>query len=607
MTTGEPKKTLVKINDVDVASFLYNWDQNPILGDKLKSVAISLSRGVYALVPELETSPTGLTVTIQRGETLATEEFVFRGTVLKRETIGNDVFLKCNDNMFKAVQKNITKTFRSNIDTEAGKVSEIFKTLATTAGLSTDSTSVQDSGTVLIIKTFICNNADVFERMQRLAELLDWQFYYDSSDDLVYFEPKGTRAGTDTLTVGINILNRPKWKRDGEGRVKEAKLFGGPVQTQTTDTFTASASQTEFGLSEIVTSARVTVDGTEKLGGLEGQSVDAEYFLDSVDKTITFVTPLSGGEAVVAEISFLSPLAIVGTNPISTGLEVRIDKEDIVKVSDAENYLNTFLGRFGVDFLTTTLQVTKVIDLEIGQTVTVVDDNESIDSTFIITRIRKTFPYAFDKVEVSTEPLQIEEWQISVEDRIKRIEEKLSQEETLVIFLKAGNRTIKIGREYAKFEKRDISGDTLIWDNLSFGTWDAFNWGETLPGTDTLQQLIQGGDIYIEDFLDDDFEGAGNASWSNTGSVLFTSGQIALSTTVEFNNGNRTQAKLTSTEVSGSFDYELSANGGSNFEAVTSGVLHTFTNQGNDLRFRITENSASTGEISEIKIEDFVI
>jgi len=607
MTSGEPTLTKVLINNVDVATSLLGWDQNPVLGAKLKSIAIELSRNVYSLVPELETDPTGLTVTVQRGETISTEEWVFRGTVLKRDTLGNRVFLKCNDKMFQAVQKNITKTFNANIDTEAGKVSEIFITLGETAGLTLDSTSVEDSGTVLTLNTFICNNADVFERQQRLAELLDWQFYYSPTTDKEHFEPKGTRAGTDTLTVGTNVVNRPRWKRDGESRVKKAKLFGGPVQTQTTDSFTATASQTVFDLSEIATSIKVTVDGVEKLGGLEDQSPDADYFLDSVNKNITFVVPMTGGEAVVAEVSFLSPLAIEGENPIDTGLEVRIDKEDIVKVTDAENYLNTFLARFGVDFLSTTLNVTNVIDLEVGQTVSVIDIDEGIDQTFIITRIRKTFPYAFDEVEVNTEPLEIEEWQISIEDRIKRIEEKLAQEETLVIHLRAGNRTIKIGREWFRFDKRDVSGDTLIWDNPTFGTWDAQDWGETLPGTDTLFQLIQGGGIYIEDFLDDDFEGAGTASWSNTGSVTFTSGQIALSTSIEFNNGTITTAKLTSTEVSGSFTYELSADGGSNFETVSSGVAHNFTSTGTDLRFRITEDAASTGEISEIKIEDFII
>lgn len=605
MTQGEPKLTLVKINNIDVAASLLSWDQNPTLGDKVKTVAIELSRNVYSLVPELETSPTGLTVTVQRGELVNTEQWIFRGTVLKRDSLGDRIFLRCNDKLFQAVQGNITKTFNSNIDIEAGKISEIFKTLATTANLETDTSSVQDSGTILILETFICNNADIFERQQRLAEWLDWQLYYDSTDDKEHFEPKGTRAGTDTLQIGVNVLNRPRWRRDGESLVKKAKLFGGPVQTGTTNSFTATASQTVFDLSEIATDVRVTVDGVEKLGGLEGQSITADYFFDSVDRTITFVTPMTGGESVVAAVSFLSPLAIEAENPITSGAEIRIDKEDIVKVIDAENYLNTFMARYAVDFLSTTLQVTRVIDLEVGQTVTVVDNNEGINQTFIITRIRKRFPYAFDEVEVNTEPLQIEEWQISVEDRIRRIEEKLSQEETLVIHLRTGNRSVKLGRQFAKFEKRDISGDTLIYGNQTFGTWGTQKWGDTFPGTDELQQLVQGANTYIEDFLDEDFKDAGTATWTNTGSVNFTSGQIALSSTIDFNNGIITQAKLSSIEVSGDFVYELSADGGVNFEVVTPGLNHIFINTGTDLRWRATENAASTGEIGQIKITGF--
>ena len=602
---ANPVLSLVKINNVDVGTVLFSWDQNPLLGEKVKSIAIELHRNVYDLVPELETSPTGITVTVQRGAVSSTEEFVFNGTVIERNTIGSRVTIKCNDKLYLAVQSNITKTFNKNIDTEAGKISEIFKTLCTTAGLSTSSSSVQDSGNVILLDTFICNNADVFERMERLAELLDWQFYYKPSDDLIYFEPKGTRSGADVLEVGVNVLNRPVWKADGSKIIKDIKFFGGPVQTGTTNSFTASASQDEFGLSEIATNVRVTVDGTEQLGGLEGQSINADYFLDAPNKLITWASVFSGGEAVVIEIQFLSPLTITASNPVTSGLDSRLDKEDITNLLDGENYVNTLMSRHAQEFKSTTLSVTNTQDLEVGQTQLIIDSNEGVNSSFIITRLRKRFPYAFDQISISNEPLQIEEWSISIDDRIKRIEEKLAQEETLVIFLRPGNRTIKIGREYAKLEKRDISGDTLIWDNPTFGTWDAQNWGETLPGTDTLNQLIQGGGVYVEDFLDDDFEGAGTASWSNTGSVTFTSGQNALSSTVEFNNGTITRATLTSAEVSGSFTYELSTDGGSNFETVTSGVPHTFTNTGIDLRWKATENSASTGEISEIKLSDF--
>ena len=57
--------------------------------------------------------------------------------------------------------------------------------------------------------------------------------------------------------------------------------------------------------------------------------------------------------------------------------------------------------------------------------------------------------------------------------------------------------------------------------------------------------------------------------------------------------------------MSGLFTYELSADGGYNCESVTPGTAHTFSNTGTDLRFRITENAASTGEISQVTIGSY--
>ena len=109
-----------------------------------------------------------------------------------------------------------------------------------------------------------------------------------------------------------------------------------------------------------------------------------------------------------------------------------------------------------------------------------------------------------------------------------------------------------------------------------------------------------------EGFIDDDFEDTnGTASWSTTGSVTFTSGQIALSSSIDFNNGTITKATLDRTIVSGTFTYELTANGGTNWETVTSGTAHTFTNSGTDLRFRITESAATTGEISQVLVTNY--
>lgn len=609
MTQGKPRLTKVTINGIDVKATentLLNWDINPTLGTTIKSVQITLHRNIYSHIPELETSPTGLSVVVQRGVLSSTEDFIFRGTILTRETLGSKIVLTCKDKLYQTVQKNITKTFNKNTDTEAGVISEIFTTIGELSNLTLDSSSVQDSGNVIILDTFICNNADAFERQQRLAEFLDWQFYYNPTTDKEHFEPKGSRAGTEVLTVGSNVVNRPKWTRDGTKIVLKSKLFGGPVDSQQTETFTATASQKDFNLGNIPVSVRVTVNSVEKIGGVENQSPDADYFVDAVNKIIRFDVALTGGESVVVEYSYLSPLTIEAVNPVTSGLEIRIDKPDIVKVEDAINYSDTFMLRHSRDFLSTILNVTNVTNLEVGQSVTVVDNDEGINETFLITRIRKRFPYAFDEVEVNTEALQIEEWSESIEDRIKRIEENLSQEETLVIHVRSGNRTIKIGRKYFKIEKRDISGTTLIWGNPTYGTWGTQKWGDTKPGTNILSFMSQGGNVYLEDFLSEDFKDSNTtSSWDTDGTLDFTAGQIAESTSIDFNNGTVTQAKLSYTGT-GTFLAEMTSDG-TNWETVTNNVTHIFSDTGTDLRWRITENGASVGTITDVQINNYKV
>ena len=91
--------------------------------------------------------------------------------------------------------------------------------------------------------------------------------------------------------------------------------------------------------------------------------------------------------------------------------------------------------------------------------------------------------------------------------------------------------------------------------------------------------------------------------------LLFNSGSgkaypfstTAQSSTIDFNNGTITTAKLTATFTGGTPTLSMSADG-SNFETVTSGVAHVFTNTGTDLRWK-AEGEGIT--ITEIKIGDY--
>jgi len=87
-----------------------------------------------------------------------------------------------------------------------------------------------------------------------------------------------------------------------------------------------------------------------------------------------------------------------------------------------------------------------------------------------------------------------------------------------------------------------------------------------------------------------------------TDGIVVTSTGDAISSSFDFNNGIITTAKLTATESVGTGTYYLSADGGVNWELVTNGTTHTFTNTGTDLRWKAKGNSVT---ITRLVISDY--
>ena len=89
------------------------------------------------------------------------------------------------------------------------------------------------------------------------------------------------------------------------------------------------------------------------------------------------------------------------------------------------------------------------------------------------------------------------------------------------------------------------------------------------------------------------------ATWSN-GSLSFTTGQVAISKSCYKGTSTVSFATLTVSNATNLTLY-LSANGGTNWEAVTNNKQHFFTNTGNDLRFKIEASGAAT--ITSLRIK----
>jgi hypothetical protein len=166
--------------------------------------------------------------------------------------------------------------------------------------------------------------------------------------------------------------------------------------------------------------------------------------------------------------------------------------------------------------------------------------------------------------------------------------------------------------------------DMAIWDNPST-TWDGEDeddkWDTYTQENQEISDVENTNAEFIwrfsyEDSFNDD---GGYITFGFTDSdsttatedvdnqeVTFTAGQVWQSKSV-FKDSSESQivssATLSVTSTSGVFAYEMSADGGDNWETVTLGEEHTFTNPGSDLRIRVTEDDSSTGTITVVRCQ----
>ncbi|MFW6173736.1 MAG: hypothetical protein ACOC5T_08330 [Elusimicrobiota bacterium] len=608
-----------------------SWEYNKT-DQEISEAEIIVPRNIDTLIDLTN----GQTVQIEAGWTTATDRRFFYGYIDDLEPEGATIKIVCKNNMGNLVRKNVNKIYDSSIDASAGEISEIAKDLIETYGGMT--ASVQSSGTEegRKIDTFKCINADVFERLQALKRALNWDLYYDDDADVVHFEPKGYSESGINITAGNEIVGVPKWKQDTTEIINDLRVEGATVQTEITESgqigTDAGYTTSEIELNKTPDVTELYLDEndpptTQREGG-NTSNTDAYYWTDRENKKI-LPSDSTGSfpDGNYAQINYIwsSPAPIHMRNQESIdnyGLsEKTIYLNDISSISDAESRGKEILSEKAEPRNSGKMQVksTSTTIPQRGQIVNITDNispsisGSSFTGDYVVAKIKYKFPSAVEEIEVGEEERTLNSWIQTIEERLKRIEENDVRNQDLLTELREfSDRIDTVEPRYRRiYTKAYTTADnTLIWDNTDHGLWDTDNWATTANPDGFDDEVVefcqQYEDTYEENFIDEDFKNSTNttASWSTTGSVTFTSGQIAESLSVDYNNGTINSAKLTSTEESGSFTYEMTADG-TNWESVTSGTEHTFSNTGTDLRWRATENNSSTGEINDIKIENY--
>jgi len=567
---GKPVKTKVVINGITIKddssteNYLIDWSRNDTLdGDAIKTITINCPRNIENILTLTDANLIGndKEVVITRGIATSTEEIVFRGVVKQYNVFGGVVSFVCADKLYISTKNKINYSYDKDIDPSAGVISEIFLDMINTyTPLTADATSVQSSGSILIRDKVICKSDSVYDKiMSELATPLNWNVYYDSITDKVNFEPKGFTNNSTTLQTGVNILNSLNWKSDESNIFNYIEVQGAEQEIQTIENgqigITSGYTTSSIQLNQIPNTVRVLCDSsnpptTEKIGGVVNSTSTYDYSVDTTKKQIIWNTDTftpGASDYVIIEYSFNRPTPIVVSDPVSISSygqkDLTIIKNDIKTVSDARLYANALLSEYKNPIISTTIRATDVSDFRPGQKVRVIDNINNIDNFFYVTKLKQSYPYMYDELEVTSEILDVDDgFFVFIIRKLMQLDRQTKDDFNFLIQVQSFTNESIYENRYVKILKTSIEGTTGIYDSPAFGIWDTATYEDTSVGSFILghptwgklgtAQLGSGSrqDVYVfmentekryvELFYDTEFEASGSGDWDTTNQYL---------------------------------------------------------------------------------------
>lgn len=582
----------VTINSVDISSYVLStgWivtlDTNNPDGNRAQ---IDVSTNIFDVVSNLQV---GDSVLIKRGVDSSNLNVIFRGAIERYDISGGNIRIECRDPLWRLRYKIVTKSYDSNIDASAGKISAIAEDLITTqAGLSA---SVVDSGTTFTLSKFICNDEDIRERLYTLAKVLNYSVFYNHVSDTVNFEPAGTSVYSYDLEVGVNIAKVPNWIVDKTNMRNKFKVKGAVRRGWQQEKFDGDDSTTQFTLSFVPKDTQITVDGALKTRGESSAQGTYDYSVDEDNKQINFVNaPASGSNNVVVDFSHDIPIPIIARNQDSITAYGQQDGaqyfDDLKSISDAEVRATKIIEQIGVPFNRTTLNTTNVHNLNIANQVHVIDAQQGKELDLTIQKIIYNFPSGQDIIDVGDEDFKMQDFVTNVAQRLRALErEQLTDVDLLTnIFDFSNSATPK--QRWFKLLKRDVESDS-IWGvgfNNTAGTAVDKNWGGdgvwqgSYKNSPSTAVLIPGQKIFQDYGWDSEFlDASSTGTWDTSTYDTFKKGKLTLA------DGEVILTKILSkglTYTAGTVDLgtvtnidnltiELSFDNGSNYSSVSDGV-----------------------------------
>jgi len=522
--------TIVTIDGIVCTYYLLSWEHTTQNGQAIDTIDIRFIKNVYNLIPGLSTAST---ILVTRGETLGTEETVFEGNVNLITKNYPYIIIEGHGIISNLIKTNIKYTYNGISDpTNEGVGSAIAQDLIETWGGLT--ATVVDTGSVNIIKRWNCKSNDVYSRLLTLAEIFDYQVYYDYSDSTVHFEPKGYSSNIIELQTEVNLIGIPKWTEDRSQLINQLTINGASQEVETQELFSGDGSATQtFVLADkpVIIKVYEIVAGNdvEKTIGLEGSTTGAyDYTIDFESQTITCTdtwTPPASASNVKIAYTTLKPVSVFLNSPTSISQynpsETTKFFEDIITVDDAINRGKSWLKKYDTPFYQCKCALRhSIISLNVGEKVRVIDSFNNEDRELVITKIIKKYPHQYDQLELGDKEWRTEEWGKFTTERIRRLEEKNLTNTDLVVTTKQIQNNYFLKRRYTKifakqYEPTDIDKIFLLGHPV-LGKLGTGVLGDHTGRVHKLIQIVQGNNIYEEYIFDNAMTDGSTTATVNT-------------------------------------------------------------------------------------------
>jgi hypothetical protein len=454
-----------------------NFSHHKTYGEAISTADITLRRqfGDTGTTEDETDFVSGCAVQVWMADTLVASQvdetsgnIVFSGYIDDREIDHFTITLRCGDRLILAKWAETT-TGTANTPGEKQWNGTSTKTiftelLAMIVGTNRPALAGTINGSTpspATLTKYVVENNSIYEKLWEIANIINWQFYYDPATDKVIFEPRGTPtaqtfynmpAGAGIAQDGksynwtgktVNIAGEVKWVSDSKDLVNDIGGVGGQTEILKVETHTVVGGTKNYYFDDSVGGTIRLVPFTVVVVGVQSGKTyvqNTDYAVTSTSIWFYIPATIPDGTDTSFTITYKYKLTAANRQTTSDGTSQAahikrtrtFNKRNIVNSGDVSSYLTTLLGGSKDPITETTFEVRPSTVPIIGSLVNIYDgiihrvELSNLTPTPIITSITSHWPLPTDTVTISTKPLKYENSDQTTYDRI----DKLDKEQT---------------------------------------------------------------------------------------------------------------------------------------------------------------------------------